>query len=213
MNCKDTHKLIHSYLDGDLDGAARSALDGHVATCAACAKEVAAYREIDGMLGVLERAEAPASLSDGVIARLRAGGRIRTEPVRARGGILAKIPGRWRIPAAAVAVVFIAAIVFPSTISTLTGLAGKSAVVASDTYIGVQETASKASVLRSVVDGLATTAMMFKAIAAAFVSVLGTLANVFKFPVVAMVLFLSLGAAVYVRVYLKRGASHASLSI
>ena len=213
MNCKEAYTLMHEHLDGALDEAAQAAFEAHVHGCMACAQQLDAYRQIDGMLGRMERAEAPAGFSDGVIAKLKASGRIKeTVPARqpARGWSL---PWRWRVPAAAVAVLLLAAFVFPATISMLTGMAGKGAVIASDAYIEAQEQASRVSVLSSAVDGLATTARMLKAVAFAFFSVLATLGSVFKAPVVALIVFLSVGVGVYVRFHYKRGAHHASLSI
>ncbi|MBI3855263.1 MAG: zf-HC2 domain-containing protein [Planctomycetes bacterium] len=48
MNCADLR--LDEYFDGELDEAARAAVDGHLASCAACRAELERLRKLEGVL-------------------------------------------------------------------------------------------------------------------------------------------------------------------
>ena len=46
MNCSEAEVLIHALIDGELDAGHAREVEAHVATCADCAKKLAAFREL-----------------------------------------------------------------------------------------------------------------------------------------------------------------------
>lgn len=50
MSCPERSSQISAYLDGELDAAARAELEAHLATCAACAADLRAWRELSGTI-------------------------------------------------------------------------------------------------------------------------------------------------------------------
>ena len=63
--CPDKELLLHALADGELDAGNVLALEAHVATCAGCAAELAAIREVKAQLKVAPLAyAAPQSLLD-----------------------------------------------------------------------------------------------------------------------------------------------------
>jgi hypothetical protein len=60
MNCTDWNSQLNDYVDGDLDAAATSTLENHLATCAACRAELAALRSLRADTVALPRELAPA---------------------------------------------------------------------------------------------------------------------------------------------------------
>jgi anti-sigma factor RsiW len=65
MNCSEAEVLIHALIDGELDAGHAREVEAHVATCADCAKKLAAFRE-------LRQAMTAADLKDKAPAALRA---------------------------------------------------------------------------------------------------------------------------------------------
>ncbi len=45
MKCEDARRLVHAWLDGELDAAERLEIEGHLGTCAACASRYRGERE------------------------------------------------------------------------------------------------------------------------------------------------------------------------
>lgn len=94
MNCADVEILLADYVDGTLRGEAASALEAHLAGCAACA-ELA--RDSAGAVEFLERAavvEAPPELVTRILFELTAG------PSRAviKPSLARRLFGRWLEP-------------------------------------------------------------------------------------------------------------------
>jgi anti-sigma factor RsiW len=46
MNCDEARILLHALIDGELDASHAREVEAHIATCPACAAELAAYREL-----------------------------------------------------------------------------------------------------------------------------------------------------------------------
>ena len=65
MNCSEAEVLIHALIDDELDAGHARDVEAHVATCADCARKLAAFRE-------LRRAMATADLKEKAPAGLRA---------------------------------------------------------------------------------------------------------------------------------------------
>jgi anti-sigma factor RsiW len=82
--CPDKELLLHALADGELDAGNVLALEAHVATCAGCAAELAAIREVKRRLAAAPLGyTAPASL----VARLDAALEAETAPSPARRGV------------------------------------------------------------------------------------------------------------------------------
>jgi hypothetical protein len=125
MNCETAKNLIQPYLEGRLATLERNEFVYHVTECAACERDVIAYREVFQSLRDLPRLEAPARIAVGVLAQLRAEGLV-YEPRfsvvrRVTDGFLA-LPAKVRYPMAAFAV--IALMYLP--VAVLLGTAGAS---------------------------------------------------------------------------------------
>ena len=97
MKCPEAMENLAAYLDGELDGAPRRAMDAHFADCAACAGERHAEAATWRLLDLVEAPAAPADFDGRVLAAARSAG-------SPRGRIL----GLPR-PAAAAAAVILAA--------------------------------------------------------------------------------------------------------
>jgi anti-sigma factor RsiW len=75
--CPDKELLLHALADGELDAGNTLALEAHVATCAGCAADLAAIREVKARLAATPAGyQAPASL----LARLDAAIEAETAP-------------------------------------------------------------------------------------------------------------------------------------
>jgi hypothetical protein len=77
MTCCDARRLIEAYVDGELTGADRLTVSGHLAVCHACAEEEAALRDIGEMLrGAAALQPMPTDqlqgLAGGVVSRIGA---------------------------------------------------------------------------------------------------------------------------------------------
>lgn len=133
MNCETTRDLIQPYLDGRLATLERNEFVYHVTECAACEGEVIAYREMFHSLRDLPRLEAPARISVGVMAALRAEGLVH-EP---RFSVLRRLTDRFfALPAAArypvTALAVIALLYIP--VALVLGNAGRSIAGAAESF-------------------------------------------------------------------------------
>lgn len=76
MNCDEARMLLHALIDGELDAGHAREVETHLATCAACAAELAACRDMKRALAGTElRYTAPASLRARIEASLPQAGR------------------------------------------------------------------------------------------------------------------------------------------
>jgi hypothetical protein len=73
VNHVQGRKLLHGYLEGELEAAQRARLDAHLGECADCAREVRELRETVSLLHSLTGEEAPPRLVDVVMDRIAAG--------------------------------------------------------------------------------------------------------------------------------------------
>ena len=71
MTCDEARIMLHALLDGELDAGHSRDVEAHIASCAACAAELAAQREMQRVLADTNlRYTAPASLRDRIEASL-----------------------------------------------------------------------------------------------------------------------------------------------
>jgi|HubBroStandDraft_1064217.scaffolds.fasta_scaffold238930_2 anti-sigma factor RsiW len=83
--CPDKELLLHALADNELDAGNAAALEAHVATCASCAAELAAIREVKARVGATPAAyTAPQSLRDRLDAAIAAE---TAPPPRRRAGV------------------------------------------------------------------------------------------------------------------------------
>jgi anti-sigma factor RsiW len=54
MNCTDAEIFLHALLDGELDAGHAREVEAHIAQCANCAKQFAAFRELRGAMADLD---------------------------------------------------------------------------------------------------------------------------------------------------------------
>jgi anti-sigma factor RsiW len=91
-----THERVREqlsdYVEGELDAAARAAVDRHVATCAACRTELEGFRATLGQLGNL-RAKAPGSFLADIQNQIRT--RSRGRFFNRRHLLFGRIPFEW----------------------------------------------------------------------------------------------------------------------
>jgi anti-sigma factor ChrR (cupin superfamily) len=70
MTCERFEERLADYMEGDLHGAERAAMDAHVARCAACGTLVADLRGIVAEAAALPAIEPPASVWAGIESRI-----------------------------------------------------------------------------------------------------------------------------------------------
>ena len=109
MNKCPPEEKLGAYLDGELLEPEAAAVGAHVAACAACADEVAAFRELDGLAASLPTPKVSdaewqaswAAISSRVVhARLAAGRRVwrgRVAWLAAAAASVAVVAGAWLI--------------------------------------------------------------------------------------------------------------------
>ncbi len=92
MICEEAHKLIHPYLDGELDLVRNLEIEAHLRDCQACAQ---AYNELRSLRSAVSdtalRFEPPVALRNRIRAGVRDESEITNRPWR--------LSRRWVIPA------------------------------------------------------------------------------------------------------------------
>ena len=78
MTCEEAEVLLHALIDGELDAGHAREVEAHVAGCARCAAQLAAYRELQQAL----RRRQPALRRAGVAARKHRARAARSRPAR-----------------------------------------------------------------------------------------------------------------------------------
>jgi anti-sigma factor RsiW len=100
--CQEAHKLIHPYLDRELDLVRNLEIEAHLHECHTCAQ---AYNELRSLHSALSdtalRFEPPAALRNRIRAGVRDESEIKNRPLR--------LSWRWMIPAVSFAVLIIVA--------------------------------------------------------------------------------------------------------
>jgi anti-sigma factor RsiW len=82
VNCSEARENLAAYLDGEIEGAPRQAVDGHLAVCEACSAEMRAQAAAWRLLDALPAPPAPAGFAARVAERAR------SAPPARRGRIL-----------------------------------------------------------------------------------------------------------------------------
>jgi hypothetical protein len=99
MTCKEIAPLLDELVDGTLDDARARAVRGHMVDCGTCVARLAATDELVRAARELEPIDPPASMWDGIAARLDA--EQRAEADRPRVWWWWKAWGRFAVPATA----------------------------------------------------------------------------------------------------------------
>ena len=73
MKCPDVRENLAAYLDGEVEGAPRMAMDQHFLACPACSAERSAQAAAWRLLDLVDAPAAPAGFTGRVEARVRAG--------------------------------------------------------------------------------------------------------------------------------------------
>ncbi len=74
MKCGEIREELAAYLDGEIEGAARRAVDDHLSGCAACSKERDALAAAWRLLEIAPPPAVPEGFDARVLARVRSGG-------------------------------------------------------------------------------------------------------------------------------------------
>ena len=59
MECERTKELFSGYVDEEIDDILRSDVDNHIEKCSSCKLELARFRQVWGMLGMLPEVSPP----------------------------------------------------------------------------------------------------------------------------------------------------------
>ena len=70
MECDQAHRLIHEYLDEDIDSGQEQQLKAHLTTCSRCRQEFQALQQTIALIQSASHVYAPAGFSDQVMACL-----------------------------------------------------------------------------------------------------------------------------------------------
>jgi anti-sigma factor RsiW len=68
MNCADAREWFSAYLDEALDAGERNEIEGHLAGCGECRRELERFRQTLALLHRVERPRAPVGFVDRVLA-------------------------------------------------------------------------------------------------------------------------------------------------
>lgn len=80
MKCDRYEELFSSYWEEELSSAERNTLDQHFESCGSCKKEYAEFVSALEMVQGLPRLEPPVGFTDSVLARVRSGEAMKTDP-------------------------------------------------------------------------------------------------------------------------------------
>jgi hypothetical protein len=97
LNCEQVWREVSNYLDGEVDAALRSAMDGHFQTCKRCASVLAGTRNVVQLYGDERMLEVPAGFSRRLENRLT-----RDAAVKGSGW---SSWSAWLVPIAAIALI------------------------------------------------------------------------------------------------------------
>jgi hypothetical protein len=209
--------MIQEFLDGTLSAEEEKAFDRHVAGCAACARQIAAFRAVESHLGRLEKETPPEGFAEPVIRYLKAAGKIRAplpsrRAERVRERVLWWLPGRLRVPALAA----VALVVVLSTVSVMSGsflgMVGKGTIAAKDVYLDAHQTITDVRVLDDVSKDLEKDVRTAKTVAGAVYLLISVLGQTYMLPALVTILLITVLASWYVKAILRRSDENASYS-
>jgi hypothetical protein len=216
MDCKHAYSLIQDFVDGALADEDRREFERHLSTCPACAREVETYRSLNAFLGDMSVEEPPTGLEVPVINFLKSTGRIR-EPATVKRGprrvaaeIFGWIPAHFGVPVTVTTLALIAFSAFSIVTGRFQELVGRGAVLATDTYLGVQETVGQVQFLDKLGEIIARDFRMAKTIMGAGLSLVSTAGSAFVIPAVGLIVMLTIGFGWYFKTISKRSAQNAS---
>lgn len=144
MNEHPYDDALAAHALGALDGAEASRVERHLAGCARCRDEVAAYREVTGRLGtVAPRVALPAGLKERVLARA-----VRPAPMIPAAPRASRVA--WAAPAAAAAVILALGGLLANATAERRALAAEVATLTQRVEDGRMELATRDSLLARV---------------------------------------------------------------
>ena len=216
MDCKKAYSLIQDFVDGTLDDKERRGFERHVGGCSRCLAEIETYRSLNSFLGDMTVEDVPDGFDVPVINFLKSTGRIR-EPVAAETGarrvlsaVFDWVPARFGVPITVSALALIAFSAFAVVTGRLQELAGKGAVMATETYIGVHETVARVHLADKLGEVLASDFRMIKTILSAGFSLISTAGAAYMIPALGLIIMLTIGLGWYFKTVSKRSAQNAS---
>lgn len=216
MHCKKAYSLIQDFVDGTLDGDERRGFERHVTDCPKCALEIESYRSLNALLGGMDVEDVPEGFEVPVINFLKSTGRIR-EPLAAVGGgkrvlsaISGWLPAQFGVPATVATLAIVAFAVFSVLTGRLQEIVAKGTVMATETFIVVNETVARLHLLDKFTEVLARDLRMIKTILGAGSSLISTAGAAFMIPALGLVIMLTLGLGWYFKTVSKRSAQNAS---
>jgi hypothetical protein len=211
MSCSKVNELIQDFTDGALSAGERELVQRHVDECPQCASELARMESLFARLDAMPLARTSVGFVDRVIGRLKTAGLV-AESLPTAAGRAGGVVGRVRVLLATATICLIAAVVFPSTIGSLKGMVGDGALLATDAYIELQETASKADMLTRVIDGLERMLGAAKTVGTAALVLLARASELLMLPALLTMLVLTTCTYIFLRVSRRRVAEHATFS-
>jgi anti-sigma factor RsiW len=110
LNCQEAHRLIHPYLDGELDLVRSLEIEAHLQDCQTCAR---GYNELRSLHSAVSdtalRFEPPAALRNRILEGVRSESEVTNRPLR--------LPWRWMIPAVSFAALLMVAWILGDVLS------------------------------------------------------------------------------------------------
>ncbi len=216
MDCKKAYSLIQDFVDGTLGGDERRGFERHVVDCPKCTLEIEAYRSLNSFLGGMAVEEVPESFDVPVINFLKSTGRIR-KPIVAESGakrvlsaVSGWLPAQFGVPATVVTLAIIAFSVFSVVTGKLQEIVVRGTVLATETFIVVNDAVARVHLFDKLVDVLARDLRMIKTILSAGSSLVSTAGAAFMIPALGLIVMLTLGLGWYFKTVSKRSAQNAS---
>lgn len=152
MSCEDRQELLQDLASGEISAQAKSEIEAHVEVCAACRRDLSAYRMLFQALPNLPEPAIPVDLSEQVMAAVRSQRSLRRRPERE--------PAAQRLIRRTVLVAFASAFVVTLS-AALWGWSGRILAIAdrslSRGLVGFWETAKELWALLQLGRELATT--------------------------------------------------------
>ena len=124
VGCQTFRKRFSTFLDGELSAKKQAALEDHLAVCAACRRELAAWQELGPILERLEVSAPPAGMAARITAEARRRGSDKSFGHLFRLWPAAILDWPWAVKALGTAAIFVLMFSFGLFVSTKGWLPG-----------------------------------------------------------------------------------------